>query len=259
MIKIAQITDSHLGDRPGEPILAMNPDESLIDVLTLVNQQHPHIDLLLATGDIANHASASAYQRFYSTATQYIQAPFAWLPGNHDDPALMEPIVAHSSHRVIEYEHWAVILLNSRVPRQTHGFFEDSELAYLQAALSQYRHKHCLISFHHQPVPIGSAWMDNYIIRNADAFWQVVDGNTAVKGIVWGHVHQDFTAQRNHMHLLSTPSTCVQFKPNEDDFTVDTTMPGYRWLELHDDGTLLSEVARVKHKDYGIDFSSGGY
>jgi Icc protein len=36
-------------------------------------------------------------------------------------------------------------------------------------------------------------------------------------------------------------------------------MPGYRWLELHDDGKIKTAVSRVPEKNYGIDFSSTGY
>ena len=93
MIKLIQITDSHLGINHGDPLLSMNPDESLVDVLTLINQQQTSIDMVLATGDIANDASLSAYQRFYTTVSDHLLAPMAWIPGNHDKPEMMEAII----------------------------------------------------------------------------------------------------------------------------------------------------------------------
>ena len=112
---------------------------------------------------------------------------------------------------------------------------------------------------HHQPVLVGSKWIDQYIVRNADAFFGVLDRFTNVKAVVWGHVHQDFSGKRKSVDLFATPSTCVQFKPLCDDFTVDTLMPGYRWFDLKDDGTLTTGIERVTGKEYVIDYKSAGY
>jgi len=118
---------------------------------------------------------------------------------------------------------------------------------------------HVLVMMHHQPVLIGSKWIDQYILRNADAFFAVIDRFPNVRAIVWGHVHQEFSGQRNGVALIATPSTCVQFKPLCDEFTVDTLMPGYRWFDLNDDGTFNTGIERVTGKQYVIDYKSIGY
>ena len=259
MIKLIQITDSHLGINHGDPLLSMNPDESLVDVLTLINQQQANIDMILATGDIANDASLTAYQRFYTMVSDHLLAPMAWLPGNHDNPEMMETIIPGSKHQLISKEGWLFILLDSHVPGETYGSFTQSELDFLVAALANNPDKHVLISFHHQPVPIGSYWMDRYIVQNAHAFWEVISPYKTVKVVLWGHVHQSFDEYHNGIRLLSTPSTCIQFAPNQDEFLLDDAMPGYRWLELHHDGTLKTQVERIENKEYGTDFSSRGY
>ena len=116
-----------------------------------------------------------------------------------------------------------------------------------------------MVSLHHQPVPIGSEWMDRYIVRNAQDFWAIVEPYANVKIVLWGHIHQEFSEQYKHIALLATPSSCIQFTPNKDEFEVQDAMPGYRWLELYDDGTFTTGVERVPVKDYGIDFTSVGY
>jgi Icc protein len=60
--------------------------------------------------------------------------------------------------------------------------------------------------------------------------------------MLWGHVHQASDHLRNGIRLMSTPSTCSQFRPNSDDFAVDERPPGYRWLELYPDGTIETEI-----------------
>ena len=116
-----------------------------------------------------------------------------------------------------------------------------------------------LIFLHHQLVPVGSAWIDQYVVSNAADFFAITDQFDNIRAVSWGHVHQDFSRRRKHMKLYATPSTCVQFKPNSDDFAVDTAMPGYRWFELRSDGSFDTGVSRVTGKHYLIDYQSAGY
>lgn len=161
--------------------------------------------------------------------------------------------------RLVYLGDWLLVLLDSSVAGQVYGQFAASELDFLAHVLEGHPDRHIIVSLHHQPVPVGSLWIDQYVVRNADAFFQLVDEHPQVKIITWGHVHQEFEQQRNGVTLVATPSTCVQFKPLCDDFTVDTQMPGYRWFELNDDGTFATGIARVTNKQYVIDYKSAGY
>src|SRR5690554_5532482 len=161
--------------------------------------------------------------------------------------------------RQIILGNWLVVLLDSAVPGQVYGYLADTELQYLQDVLVNNPDKHLMVMLHHQPVPVGSAWIDQYILRNAEAFFEIIDQYVQVKAVVWGHVHQDFIGERKGVQLIATPSTCVQFKPSCDEFTVDTQMPGYRWFELYDEGVFATGISRVTDKQYTIDYKSAGY
>ena len=260
-MRLIQITDCHLGPQQSETLLGLNTDQSLEDVLQLIQQEQPRFDHLVCTGDIASAGHADCYQRFAQSIRRYFSQPLSWLPGNHDSADIMasQQDVLGIEGRLIDLGKWLLVLLDSSVPGQVYGQLAASELDFLAHVLAANPDKHIIVSLHHQPVPVGSVWIDQYIVRNADALLQLVDSYTQVKIVLWGHVHQEFQAQRNHLTLLATPSTCVQFKPLCDDFTVDTQMPGYRWLELNDDGTFATAVARVTNKQYVIDYKSAGY
>ena len=60
--------------------------------------------------------------------------------------------------------------------------------------------------------------------------------------VVFGHVHQTVDRMIGNVRLLGTPSTCVQFKPRSDAFALDDLPPGYRWITLHPDGSIDTEV-----------------
>jgi Icc protein len=260
-VRIIQITDSHLGPETSESLLGLNTDQSLDDVLQLIAREQPVIDQIVCTGDIASAGHDICYNRFVNTLRRYFSAPLAWLAGNHDSAAMMAEVTMPNppEMRQIVLGNWLVLLLDSAVPGQVYGYLADTELEYLQRALAANPDKHLMIMLHHQPVPVGSAWIDQYILRNADAFFGILDQHPQIKAVVWGHVHQDFLAERKGVKLIATPSTCVQFQPLCDDFTVDTQMPGYRWFELHNDGSFETGISRVTDKQYNIDYKSAGY
>ena len=47
------------------------------------------------------------------------------------------------------------------------------------------------------------------------------------------------------MRLMGTPSTCMQFEQEADEFSLDSRPPAYRWLELGDDGSLETGIEWV--------------
>lgn len=257
--RIIQISDCHLGPLTSEALLGLNTDESLHDVLALIAEKETDFDYLICTGDVASAGHETCYRRFIDIVRQYFTQSLAWLPGNHDSAAIMSNVASAPEARAVVQDNWLILLLDSVVPFKVHGNFEQGELDYLEQMLSANPDKHIIVMLHHQPVLVGSAWIDQYILRNADAFFAIIDRFPNVKAVVWGHVHQDFSSQRNGVELIATPSTCVQFKPKCDDFTVDTQMPGYRWFDLNDDGTFATGVERVTGKTYVIDYKSAGY
>jgi len=80
-----------------------------------------------------------------------------------------------------------------------------------------------------------------------------------VRAILCGHVHQDMQKVRSGATVISTPSTCVQFKPNSDDFALDTCSPGWRELTLYADGQFETHVQRLAGGLFLPNFDSSGY
>ena len=129
----------------------------------------------------------------------------------------------------------------------------------LETHLQSAPDENTLVCLHHQPVPMGSEWLDTMAVDNPDEFFAVIDRHPQVRGILWGHVHQEFNGTRNGVRLMSAPSTCIQFLPNSKEFSLDTATPGYRWLELHPDGRIETGVERIATVPGEIDMASNGY
>ena len=61
------------------------------------------------------------------------------------------------------------------------------------------------------------------------------------------------------MRMMSSPSSCIQFAPDSEDFKVDDQPPGYRWLDLHADGSIEAGISRVENVKFDVDLESSGY
>ena len=152
-------------------------------------------------------------------------------------------------------------MLNSSVKGQVYGLLDQKELADLDLELadSERDNSHVIACVHHNCIPVQAAWLQQHCLRNSDEMFSITDRYSHVRGILYGHIHQEFDVVRNDVKIMATPSTCIQFHPTNDEFTIDNANPGYRWLELEPDGAIKSQVERVEEKSYNIDFTSTGY
>jgi 3',5'-cyclic-AMP phosphodiesterase len=262
VVCVVQLTDTHLCRAQGGTLLGMDTDHSLQSVINLVKQERPDAHLLLGTGDLADGGASTAYDRLQVYFDQ-LTADNYWLPGNHDSRDAMEAAASRPVRlcKEIRASRWQVLLLDSQVPGQVGGALGEDELILLESALqsAQEHSLYTLVCLHHQPVKIGCAWLDEQMVADADAFFAVLDRYPGVRAVLWGHVHQEIDRQRNGTRLLASPSTCVQFAAGSENFKADDQPPGYRWLELHDDGRVETGVSRVRNVHFEVELDSGGY
>ncbi|MFQ5661021.1 MAG: 3',5'-cyclic-AMP phosphodiesterase [Gammaproteobacteria bacterium] len=246
-LKLIQITDTHLFSKAEDRFDGFDTMASLRSVIAHINALAEPPDLVLVTGDLAHDPVASAYQQLLGQLTS-LKVPVFCLPGNHDDPALMEEMLNHenvSTVKVLETLHWTVLLLNSFLPHSHSGRLAEEELDFLSRQLQHARDKHLFICLHHPPIPVNSPWMDAMMLENPDDFFAIVDRCRHTRGILWGHIHQEFSSVHGNVLLLASPSTCVQFTPLTDKYIRDNKAPGYRTLGLQTNGSIKTVVHRV--------------
>lgn len=262
IVRLVQLTDTHLCQAHGGTLLGMDTDHSLQAVIDLVKKERPAVDVLLGTGDLADGGARTAYDRLEGYFNQLTVANY-WLPGNHDGRGAMEAAAGCPERlcREIRVGRWQILLLDSQVPGEVGGTLGDVELALLESALRSARDDalHTLVCLHHHPVAIGCEWLDEQMVSDADEFFTVLDRYSGVKAVLWGHIHQEIDWQRNGVRLLGSPSTCVQFAAGSVKFKADDRPPGYRWLDLHADGRIDTDVSRVWDVAFTVELDSGGY
>ncbi|WP_312600176.1 MULTISPECIES: 3',5'-cyclic-AMP phosphodiesterase [Pseudomonas] len=257
---VVQLTDSHLFSSPEGRLLGLDTRYSLEQVVERVRAEQPTIDLILASGDLAQESTPEAYQSF-KELTACLDAPARWLPGNHDKVKVMQTFCAGTDlmDPVLDMGQWRLIMLDSTINGAVPGRFDQEQLELLEKALSEAPDRHVLVSFHHHPVQVGCQWMEPLGVLNPEALFEVLDRYSQVRVILWGHIHQEFDQIRNGVRLLASPSTGLQFEPNSIDFKVGVQAPGYRWLRLLPDGTIETGISRVEGVDFNVDFQGSGY
>lgn len=243
-VRLTHLTDPHLYGGEGELLRGIATLPSLQATLTHAQRREDWPpDAVLVTGDLVQD-DPTGYGHFRDLFGS-LPVPVLCLPGNHDEPEAMRreldcaPFVV-GGH--VDLGLWRIVLLDSTVPGSAAGRLSAQTLAALQSALGGAPQRHTLVCLHHHPVPMASRWLDHVGLQNADEFLDVIDRHPNVRGIVWGHVHQSYDGLRKGVRLLATPSTCAQFLPHSEQFALDRLPPAYRTLELHADGSIVTDV-----------------
>ena len=244
-LSVVQITDLHFC-APADDILHLhgNTNETLQRVRKQILRREVPFDCVIATGDLVHVATAEVYERLLEVLSGF-DHPVYCLPGNHDEPELLTQILNQgqiSTPRRVVMGSWVLVLLDSSLRGEVRGRLSDTELACLDETLEHHQDKHVLVCVHHHPVVVGSRWMDQIKLSNSETLLHLIDQHCQVRGIVWGHIHQEFEGWHRGVKLYGTPSTCLQFKPHSEELIPDSRPPAYRRLKLNPDGTIETSV-----------------
>jgi Icc protein len=242
-MRLAQISDCHLQADPLASGRSCIPLPRLEAVIEAVNAERP--DRVVITGDISGDETAVSYRLAVDTLAR-LTAPWSWLPGNHDLPALM--VEYYELPGLLDLGRWRALLLDTHVDGEAHGELGSRRLARLAEDLEA-DDRPTLLLMHHPPVPVGTPWLDEIGLADREAFWEKLASYPQVRAILCGHVHQAIAVRyamgEGEVLVYACPATADQFLPGAATFALDTVArPGYRIVDLGGD-TLVSRVERV--------------
>jgi 3',5'-cyclic-AMP phosphodiesterase len=257
--RFIQISDIHHFADSNQILLGVNTHDSFSEITKMAKKDSA--ELVLLTGDLAQDETEKAYIHIANEMKSF-PVPVYWIPGNHDDLQMMSQVYPReniSNLKHIVLDHWHIILLNSQKPGAVKGYLDPTQLHFMQHCLDMFPEHYALIACHHNPLPVGCAWLDKIGLSNAEDLWTILARYPRVKAILSGHVHQQHEDEKKGIRYFSTPSTCIQFKKNSQLFALEKIPPGYRWLELYPDGELKTEVCRLEHYVGMFDEHAKGY
>ncbi|MCX7074561.1 MAG: 3',5'-cyclic-AMP phosphodiesterase [Methylococcales bacterium] len=260
-LSLLQISDIHVLPLPEDKLLGVKTEHYFHAVLADAFTQKSDYDLILLTGDLAQSPCEASYQRILQKIEEY-EIPTLCLAGNHDDYPLMQQIL-NTEHVNCQKQkivgNWQIIMLNSQIIGSDAGRLEQTELDFLEKCLNQRSDLFTLIAVHHNCLPTNSAWLDTMTIENSQVFLDIVACYPKVRVITNGHIHQEMNKKFGDVSIFGTPSTCFQFALNSADFAMDRTPPGYRTIDLYDDGEVSSIVYRLDTRLNELELQAEGY
>lgn len=260
-ISILQITDPHILSTPEATLLGVNTAYYFNAVLKHAFSSGRHFDLCMITGDLVQDPYYDSYQYLLKQLEKH-NIPCVCLPGNHDDFDIMQAVLCTepiNCRKRVVLGNWQIINLNSQISGSSEGYLAIKELVFLEQLLKDNPSLNTLIAVHHHCLPTGSLWMDTMIIKNAQDLFDLIKPFSSVKAIVNGHIHQAMDVQVDSVKILTTPSTCFQFKPHSKSFSLDNASPGYRWINLYADGTIETGIVRIPEQLNGLQTDTHGY
>ncbi len=236
VLQFVHITDSHLLNQSEDTFNGLNTKKSLASVLSHIQSNYADIDFLLLTGDVSQTGDQQSYTVLKSVLQQYA-FPIYCVPGNHDAPKLLQQVISNcpnDSINIIQLGKFSLVLLNSRVDKQNHGVISQNCLQQLEEHLQNSEDQFNIFAIHHPPVLINSKWLDELGLINKVEFIALVEKYSQDALALFGHIHQEFDQQKDKLRLLSTPSTCHQFKRYTETIQIEnTTPPAYRFIKLN--------------------------
>lgn len=258
-----QITDHHLLESEETLREGFSPAYSLRMVMKhLAEHVAQKADFIISTGDLVEPCTDATYQcavkllGIDSSAclpgpqkvnVEGLQEyPMYFLPGNHDDRALMTRYLFPDSTPPRLYNftfvHKDVQFIFMDWGAESKAIFFPETKEFLAQALRS--NLPSVIVCHQHVRRIGSRWLDNFLADDLDQFWEIViDVKEKVLGILCGHVHITYEDEYAGIPILGLRSTAFPFARTDDPQLI-LAPPHYRYVHIHD-GILTSRVYKV--------------
>ena len=137
MIHVAQLTDTHLFANPEGALYGINTRDSLQAVVNHAQANLPPLDMLLVTGDLVHDETEQGYRALHKLI-DCAGVPAYYLPGNHDDPEIMQAVLPNSpveGFTLVEKGNWTLLLLDSSIRGRVEGELLPATLEKLRAYL----------------------------------------------------------------------------------------------------------------------------
>ncbi|MSP51944.1 MAG: phosphodiesterase [Alphaproteobacteria bacterium] len=251
---IAQISDLHIvGD--GRPLFGCVPTNAMLSrAIDRINALTPAVDAIVATGDLVESGTPNEYATL-RTLLAAARAPVFLLPGNHDDRTALRAAfpdhdylpAAGPLNYAIDRGPFAVVAIDTTVPREPFGLFDRATETALEAMLEPRQAKVVLVATHHPPFATGIWWMDAIGVRGGARFAATITRHKNVERVACGHIHRSITKRWGGTTASVAPSTAHQLALDlADDAFLGLTL-GPAGFDLHafgDDG-LTSHTVTV--------------
>lgn len=252
LLRFVHISDTHISADPHYNDYDA-PHTPLIGAQALVHQLN-HLpfapDFVLHTGDVAYDKDEQSYQAARDILSA-INAPVYYLAGNHDDPAALQRTMlgAEVGQDPFEYEFEVngvqIVTVDSNRPAEPpRGKVSADQLVRLERIARADDDRPLVVATHHNALPVGTVWWDEYmrLENGADFHRALLPARDRLRGVFFGHVHQNTDTLRDGILYVSTTSSWTQIFNYPGQIETENeraALPGFSVVTITRDQTYI--------------------
>jgi Icc protein len=264
MLVVAHVSDVHIDG-------SEDRDRRLRAVMGYLASLRRPVDVVLVTGDIADHGLAAEYER--ASGLLAGPAPVLATPGNHDDRAVFRQVMLRDAaagdgsagdaagddaagdgaagrpvNQAAEIGGAVFLMCDSTIPGKNEGFLEDATLAWMEAELGRRGGSQPVFAcFHHPPVRLHAPVLDRMRQTGEHRLAALIGRHPEVVAVLCGHAHTAAATTFAGKPLRVAPGVLSTLMlPWESDKLVDYGLPpAFAFHVLDDDWQLTTHYRTV--------------
>ena len=207
-------------------------------------------DFVLHTGDVAYDPDPDAYTAV-NEVFDGLTHPIYYVSGNHDSSTALQTDVLKRDdpqpilHYTFEHNGVQIVVADSNGPTTPPaGMMTDTQLDWLREQCQPDDERPLIVATHHNPLKVGIPWLDDFMgIQNGDDFHAaILPARDRIRGVFFGHVHQNIDIVRDGILYSSCLSSWTQFMsyPGMDTTVKDSgAEPGYSIVTVTETQTFI--------------------
>ncbi len=251
------ISDTHIGPTAVYHRHGHYPLPNAQKLVAVINNLPVKPDFVIHTGDIVTEPNPASYQ-FAAEVLSQINVPVYYVAGNHDTARDIHRYLLMGPKKdvcddpdVLSYtfdvKGYRFLVLDARGPDEIdpHGLLSAAQLD-LARREAQTEGPPLTVFIHYPVLPMDSTWMDAYmlVINGADLHEALLPARDRLRGVFYGHVHQNMQTLRDGILYAATASAFSQFTawPNDVVTGFDPDhLPAYSFVHLMPEQTIIHQ------------------
>ena len=243
IVRILQLTDLHVFKDPEVRLKGIPTRELLEDVVRHIGESGQTFDHVVVTGDHTHDELPESYQMVRRILHPWLDRLWQ-VPGNHDDRSVLRSVFGDRVSGVgqdritfsFSAGRWLCLGVDTHVPGAVPGRIESDQIEWIRQQIRWTNPDRVALFMHHPPVDVGSLWMDPIGLSGKELLHKLFDAERRIQLVCCGHVHHEFSSEVSNAKIFTTPATGLQFSPAGNQPTFVAAPPGYRVIELTDEG-----------------------
>ena len=263
LFTIAQITDLHVGRVIPFPSGKIALYDQLVKAVQSVNNLDPLPDVLVVSGDLANHGNEDDYRKVHALF-KTLKMPYYIVVGNHDQRSSLRTIFSEHTYlntgsEFIQYTvedlPLRIVVLDTLAVGSHRGLLDTERLDWLDKTLAENRKKPTIIFMHHPPFETGMPYPDSLGMDGKEALAKIIEKYHNIEAVVSGHTHREAALRWHGTVAYTTPSSSFSYKlefHDVDDLDPLMEPPAYRVFRWDPETGLVSHLCFTGKYEYGI-------